>query len=71
MLINKALSAPYWLLYDPRCTDKSMTAKLYDAKTYRLLRRVKVPCVYDEFKDRRALLLSLEKETGGVFTAPY
>lgn len=69
--VNTALSAPYWLLYDPQCANAQMTAKLYDATTSTLLRRVKIPCSYDNLKDRDALLTSLEEETGGVFTLGY
>ena len=70
--VNAALSAPYWLLYDPQCLNGApITAKLYDAKTHALLRRLKIPCSSDETKDRRALFDALKSETGGVFTLDY
>lgn len=71
--VNAALSATYWLLFDPECTNGvPITAKLYDAKTYTLLRRIKVPCSDDEYgyQDRRTLFESLASETGGVFKVP-
>ena len=69
--VNAALSAPYWLLYDPECIKGApITAKLYDAKTSTLLRRITIPCASDEIKDRKALFHALE-ETGGSFTFYY
>ena len=71
--VNAALSATYWLLFDPECTNGApITAKLYNAKTYTLLRRIKVPCSDDEYgyQDRRRLFESLASETGGVFKVP-
>ena len=66
--VTKVLSVPYWLLFDVSCANTSMTARLYDAKTQALLRRVVVPCVSDEFEARRAVLEALQEKTGGVFT---
>ena len=70
--VNTALSPTYWLLYDAECLDnKPITGKLYDVQTQTLLRRVQVPCTFDEMLDRKALLDTLMKETDGVFIVSY